>query len=111
MNQEKLSNKTPRGEYQKALVNIKDASCSLTMRSPTDEWGELPSPGLMFCKTSTQEARQNQYINNSVRKGDASIMNMGDTILDAAAEAGIDKNWCLLDNQSTCNAFINRIYL
>ena len=34
-----------------------------------------------------------------------------DTILDAATESGIDENWCLLDNQSTCNAFINGKYL
>ena len=65
----------------------------------TDEWGELPSPGLMFYKTSTQESQQNQSINNSARKGDASIMHVGDTILASAAEAGIDENWCLLDNQ------------
>ena len=65
----------------------------------------------MLCQTSTQEARQTEYINNSVRKGDASIMYVGDTILAAAAEAGIDENWCLLDNQSTCNAFINGKYL
>ena len=66
--------------------------------SPTDEWGELPSPGLMFCKTSTQEDRKTESINNSVRKGDARIMHVGDTILTAAAEAKIDENWCLLDN-------------
>ena len=65
----------------------------------------------MFCQTSTQEVQQTKSINNSVRKGDDSIMNVGDTILAAAAEAGIDENWCLLDNQSTCNAFINRKYL
>ena len=81
------------------------------MGYPTNEWGELPSPGLMFCQTSTQEARQNQPISSSVRKGDASIMHVGDTILAAAVEAGIDENWCLLDNQSTCNAFINGKYL
>ena len=38
-------------------------------------------------------------------------MHVGDTILDAAAEAKIDENWCLLDNQSKCNAFINKKYL
>ena len=42
-----------------------------------------------------------------MRKVDASIMHVGNTILAAAAEAGIDENWCLLDNQSTCNKFIN----
>ena len=46
-----------------------------------------------------------------MRKGEASIMNVGDTILAAAAEAGIDENWCLLNNQLTCNAFINGKYL
>ena len=53
----------------------------------------------------------NQYINHSVMKGDASIMHLGDTILDAAAETVIDEKLCLLDNQSTCNAFINGKYL
>ena len=38
-------------------------------------------------------------------------MIVGDTILDAAAEAGIDENQCLLDNQSTCNTFSNGKYL
>ena len=38
-------------------------------------------------------------------------MHVVDIILDAAAEAGIDENWCLIDNQSTCNAFINIKYL
>ena len=51
MNQEKSSNKPPGGGDQKALVNVKDALCSLMMGPPTNEWGELPSPGLMFCQT------------------------------------------------------------
>ena len=78
-----------------------------SMGSPTKGWVELQSPGLMFCQTSTQEVRQTESINNSVKKGDDSIMHVGDTILAAAAEAVIDENWCLLYNQSTCNAFIN----
>ena len=68
MKQEKSSNKPPGGGDQKSLVNVKDALCSIMMGSPTDEWGELPSPGLMFFQTSTQEARQNESINNSVRR-------------------------------------------
>ena len=111
MKQEKSSNKPPGEGNQKALVNVKDALCSLMMGSPTNELSEVTSPGLMFCQTSTQEARQNQYINNIVRKGYASIMHVGDTILAAAAEAGIDKKWFLLDNQSKCNAFINGKYI
>ena len=62
----------------------------------------------MFCQTSTQEVQQTKPINKNVRKGDASIMHVGDTILPAAVEAVIDENWCLLDNQSTCNAFVNK---
>ena len=81
------------------------------MGLPTKEWGKLPSPGLMFCQISTQEVRQTESINNSVRKGDASITHVGDTILVAAAEVGIDENWCLLDNQSTCNELFNVKFL
>ena len=65
----------------------------------------------MFCQTSTQEAQQTECINSSVRKGDDSIMHVVDTILADAAEAVIDENWCLLDNQSTCNTLINEKYL
>ena len=108
MNQEKFSNKPPGVGEQKALANVKDASCSLIMGSPTEEWGELPPTGLMLCQTSTQEVPQTEPINNIMKKGDARIMHMGDTILSAEAEAGIDENWCLLYNQSTCNAFINK---
>ena len=81
------------------------------MRSPTEEWSELPSPGLMFCQTSTQEVRKTESINNNVRKGDSSIMHVGDTILAAVVEAEIDENWCLIDNHLTCNVFINKKYL
>ena len=61
----------------------------------------------MFFQTSTQEVPQTEPINNSLSKGNAIIMHMGDTILDAAAEAIIHENWCLLDNQLIYNAFIN----
>ena len=54
MKQEKFSNKPPGEGDQKALVNVKDALCSLMMVSPTEEWGEVPSRGPMFCQTSTQ---------------------------------------------------------
>ena len=111
MKQEKSSNKPPGGGYQKELVNVKDASCSLIMEDPTEEWGKLPSPGLMFYQTSTQEVTHAEPINNSVNKGNASIIHVGDNILASTAEARIDENWCLLDNQSTCNAFINEKYL
>ena len=33
------------------------------------------------------------------------------TVPDAASEAGIGENWCLLYNQSTYNTFINEKYL
>ena len=38
-------------------------------------------------------------------------MHVGGTILAAGSEAVIDENWCLLDNQSRLNTFINRKYL
>ena len=65
----------------------------------------------MFCQTSTQEVRQTKSIENSVRKGDAIIVHVGDTILAVVVEDRIDENWCLLNNQSTCNAFIKEKYL
>ena len=34
-----------------------------------------------------------------------------DTIIAAVEEYGIDENWCLLVNQSTCKAYINGKYL
>ena len=88
--QGKYSNKTPGGGYQKALVNVKDASCSLMMGSPTKEWVKQPYTGLMSCQTWTQEVQQTEPINNSVRKGDSRIIHEVDTTLDASAEAGID---------------------
>ena len=65
----------------------------------------------MFCQIPTQEFRQTEYINTSVRKGDDRILHVGDIILDYAEEARIDENWCLLENQSTCNTFTNKKYL
>ena len=62
-------------------------------------------------KPQLKRPEKTKSINNNVRKVDAIIMHVGDAILAAAAEAGIDENWCLLDNQSTCNAFINGKYL
>ena len=101
INQEKYSNNPPGGGDQKALVNIKEALCSLMMGPPTEEWGKLPSPGLMLCQPSTQEVLQTEPINNIGSKGDASIMHVGNTILAAEAEARVDENWCLLDNHLT----------
>ena len=98
---------TPGGGYHKALVNVKEASCSLIMGPPTKKWVKLPSTGLMLCQTSTQEVQQTKPINSSVSKGDSIKIHVENTILDIAAEAGVDENWCLLDNQSTCIAFIN----
>ena len=101
MNQEKSSNNSPGGGDHKALVNVKDALCSFMMGDPTEEWGKTPSPSLMLCKTSTQEIPQIEPINNSMNKGNTIITHVGNTILDDTSKAGIDENWCLLDNKST----------
>ena len=53
MNQENLGT-TPLMEEKKTLVNVKDASCSLMMVIPTEEWYCLPSHGLMFCQKLSQ---------------------------------------------------------
>ena len=87
------------------------------MGIPTEEWDDLPSPGLMLCNNSLQEVFQTDPVTDKTKeaflhnKGNASVMRVGDTILDAAANAVIDGNWCLLENQSTCNAFINGKYI
>ena len=83
MKQEEIYNKPPGGGYQKALVNVKDASCSLMMGSRTKEWGKLPSTVIMFRQTSTQGVPQTEPINNSVRKGNTIIMHVGDTMMAA----------------------------
>ena len=41
----------------------------------------------------------------------SNIIYMGDTILAAALEARIGKNWCLLNNKSILNSFINGKYM
>ena len=40
------------------------------------------------------------------KKLNAEVMHVVDTILAVAAESGIDENWCLFNNQSTCHAFM-----
>ena len=77
------------------------------MGVPTKEWGNLPSPGPMLFQTLTEELPQTEPINISVNKGNDRIIHVRDTILATEVEAGIDKNWCLLNNQSKCNTFIN----
>ena len=73
--------------------------------TPTKEWDDLPYPGLMFCQTSSQEVVHTEPINDKTKeefshiKGHTSKMHVGDTILATSTEAGIDENWCLIDNQ------------
>ena len=55
----------------------------------------------------TNEVQELLYLN----KLNSKMMCVGDTFLADAAESGIDDNWCLLNNQSTLNAFINGKYL
>ena len=92
MEQEKPSNKPPGGGYQKVLVNVKEASCSLIMGEPTEEWGKPPSPGLMLFQNSTQEVLQTKHIINNMKKGNARIIHVGNTILTTAVEVGINGN-------------------
>ena len=107
MKQEKSANKPPYGGYQKAWINVKCASCSLMMGAPTEEWDDPPSPGLIFFQTSTQEVLHTEPINKNMKMGNVIIMHVGNNIRDAEAEARINENCCLINNQSTCNTFIN----
>ena len=88
MKQEKSFNNSPGGGYQKSLVNIKYALCSLMMVLLTKEWGKPPSTGFMFCQTSKQEVLQTEPINKNMKKGNSSIMRVVNTILAAAVQAG-----------------------
>ena len=90
MKQGKYVKKTPDRGDKKVLVNVKYALCSIIMGSPTEEWGEPPSPGLILCQTSTQEVLQTEHIKNKMKKCNVRKMRVGDTMLDAAAEAGIN---------------------
>ena len=87
-------------------------------------WWEIPPKNGMishlldyFFQTSSQEVLQIEPTKDKVQwvllnnKQNVKIMRVGDTILAATAEAGIDENWCLIDNWSTWNAFINDKYL
>ena len=87
------------------MVNVEDASCRLVMGIPAKEWYYLPSPGIVFYKTSSQAVLKMEF-NAEVSQEAIShydykynIMCVGDTILAGAAEAVIDENWFLLDNQ------------
>ena len=40
------------------------------------------------------------------KKHNSNIISVGDTIMTAEKESGINNNWCLLENESTCNTFV-----
>ena len=108
---------SPLMEENKKIVNVKDASCSIVMGIHTKEWDDLPSPGLMFCQTLSQEVLHKNPSTDKIKEafshnnGNTSIIHVVDTILADAEESRIGKNWYLINNQSTCNAFINGKYL
>ena len=47
----------------------------------------------------------------SHNKRNSNLMRVGDTILASTEVARIDENWCLLENQSTCDSLINGNYI
>ena len=55
---------------------------------PTKEWDDPQSPVIVLWKTSTQELLQTEYINDKMKKGNTSIIHMGDTILATKVESG-----------------------
>ena len=55
MNKLKYGEKSPDREGEKkTLVNVEDASFSIDVGIPTEEWDGLPVPGIVFCQTSPQ---------------------------------------------------------
>ena len=77
------------------------------MGIPTKDWDEIPSTGLMFCQTSSQEVLQTEPITYRLKyiflrnKRNTNRMSVGDNILADSAGSCTDENWCLIDNQST----------
>ena len=51
----KSVNKPPDGGEQKPLVNVKYIPFRLVVGISAEGWDDLPSSGLMFCQTSSQE--------------------------------------------------------
>ena len=69
MNQVKSGNKPPDdGGEQNTMVNVEYVSCSLMVSIPTKEWDDIPSIGIMFSHTSSQEALQREPITDTVQK-------------------------------------------
>ena len=96
MKQEKYGENPPDRGEQKTLVNLKDSSCSLMVGIPAKEWDDLPSTGLIGFQTSSQEVLQTQPSTDKIeeelwhKKFNDSVLRVGDTILAAASESGID---------------------
>ena len=66
------------------------------MEITTKEWGDLQSTGLMFCQTLSQEVLKMEPSTDKIKEGlsykerNANVICVGDTILAAAKETGID---------------------
>ena len=86
------------GERQRRFVQSHDGIPHQGMVKTTISWPHV-MPNL------NSRGLTNRTYQQQCEEGDARIIHLGDTILAAAAEARIDENWCLLDNQSTCNVF------
>ena len=66
------------------------------MRITTKEWGDLPSTGIMFYQTLSQEVFKMEPTTDEIKealsynKRSANLICVGDAILAAAKETGID---------------------
>ena len=71
----------------------------------------------MFFQTLSQEVLHMEPVSDIFQavfsriKRNTNTMCVGYTTLDVLSEASFDESWCLIDNQSTCNDFINSKYL
>ena len=49
---------TPLMKENQKKANVKYASLSIMIGIPTEEWYDLPFPGIMYCQNSTQKFLQ-----------------------------------------------------
>ena len=81
------------------------------MGALTKEWGDPPIYWNCVLSNLNTIIIIDRYYQRRDKKGNVGIMHVGNNILATAAEAVINENWFLLDNQSICNTSINGKYL
>ena len=104
-------------EEKKKLVNAKVASFIITMGISTNKWDDIPYPRIIFypdlITKILADGTHHWWIQRNVfaQKTQHQHNVCGIYHPWCFSRTSIDKNEYLLDNQSTCNAFVNGRYL